>query len=516
MSQERGDDEQVQTGNAARAVTAISRNTFWNLLGVSTPILIALISFPILIGSIGTQRFGVLAIAWVVLGYFGLFDLGLGRATIKFVAEASERNRSAEVRGLFWTSLLLNILLGVTGGVVLALAAPVLVREILNIPVDLHSETLGAFYLMACSVPLVTTTTAARGVLEARHQFGLLNALQVPTSTITQVAPLLVLPFSSNLAWLVGALVVSRVLGMAVFATASLRSLERPFAGPFFLRKRLKHLFSYGGWLTVTNVIGPLMVYADRFVIGSLTSMSAVTYYATPYEAVIRLGVLPQSLTRTMFPIFSASTDVRQRTHIYTNALKHLTLLLAPVVATLVVFAPDALSVWIGNEFAANSTAVLQLLAIGVFVNSLALVPFTLIQGLGRPDITAKFHLLELPFYLLMLWYGISQWGIAGAAVAWTIRVTVDGALLALYVRMADLLAPVDTDVRLIPTVALGLVLICGGWLLFVLGDSLYVKMSMWGLVLIVAAFVGWKRLPGKDAGRIANGDSIARNREES
>jgi O-antigen/teichoic acid export membrane protein len=507
MSQGRSDDEQVQTGNVAKAGTAISRNTFWNLLGASSPILIALITIPILIGSIGTQRFGVLAIAWVVLGYFGLFDLGLGRATIKFVAEAFERNRPVEVRGLFWT---------VTGGVVLALAAPVLVREILNIPSDLHSEALGAFYLMACSVPLVTTTTAARGVLEARHQFGLLNALQVPTSAITQVAPVLVLPFSNNLAWLVGALVASRVLGMIVFTFATLRSLESPFAGPFFLRKRLKSLFSYGGWLTVTNVIGPFMVYADRFVIGSLTSMTAVAYYATPYEAVTRLWILPHSLTRTMFPIFSASTDIRQRSRIYMSALKYLTLLLAPVVATLVVFAPDVLRLWIGNEFAENSTMVLQLLAIGVFVNSLALVPFTLIQGLGRPDITAKFHLLELPFYLLMLWYGISQWGIAGAAIAWTVRVTVDGILLVLYVRMTDRLEYVDTDSSLLHTMTLGFLLICGGWLLFVLSGSFLVKASIWGLVLVVVAFLGWKRLLGKDAGRIARWSSITKNREES
>lgn len=503
MSQGRSDDEQVQIGNAAEAGTAISRNTFWNLLGASAPILIALITIPVLIGVLGTQRFGVLALAWVVLGYFGLFDLGLGRATIKFVAEAFERNCPAEVRGLFWTSLFLNILLGVTGGIVLALAAPVLVRGILNIPADLHSETLSAFYLMACSVPLVMTTAAARGILEARHQFGLLNALQVPTSVITQVAPLLVLPFSNNLAWLVGALVISRVLGMIVFTIATLRSLERPFAGPFFLPKRLKNLFSYGGWLTVTNVIDPFMVYADRFVIGSLTSMTAVTYYATPYEAVTRLWILSQSLTRTMFPIFSSSTDVRQRTRIYTNALKYLTVLLAPVVATLVVFAPDVLRVWIGNEFAENSTAVLQLLAMGVFVNSLAMVPFTLIQGLGRPDITAKFHMLELPFYLLMLWYGISQWGIVGAAIAWTIRVTVDGLLLVLYVRMTDRLASIDTDAQLLRTVMFGLLLICGGWMLFVLSENLFMKMSIWGLILVVAALLGWKRLLSNDEGRV-------------
>lgn len=527
MSENRGEDP-AQTGYAARAGTSISRNTFWNLLGAGSSVLIALITIPILIGVIGTQRFGVLAIAWVVLGYFGLFDLGLGRATIKFVSEALEYGRFAEARGLFWTSLILNVGLGVLGGTVLALAAPLLAREILNIPLALRSEALGAFYVMALSVPLVTTTNAVRGLLEARHRFGLLNALQIPTSAVTQVAPLLILPFSSNLIWLVAALVGSRLLGMMVFLVAALRSLESLFAGPFFLPKKLKSLLSYGGWLTVTNVIGPLMVYADRFVIGSVTSMTAVTYYATPYEAVTRLWILSHSLTRTVFPIFSSSTDFQQRTHIYANAIKHLTLILAPVVATLIVFAPDVLRVWIGDSFAENSTTVLQLLAVGVFVNSLALVPFTLIQGLGRTDITAKFHLLELPFYLLLLWYGINQWGIVGAAIAWTVRVSADGILLTLYVRTTRRLTSVSTDSRLLHTMGGGLLLLCSGWILFVFSDSLFVKISVWSLVLVVVGFWGWKRLISKDkrkdlreligksTDRIAKRSSSVEDEEES
>src|SRR3712207_2166233 len=101
MNQGRGHRGQEAT-SAARASTLLIRNTVWNILGTALPLLLTLLTFPVLIRSIGTERFGVLAIAWVVLGYFGLFDLGLGRATIKFMAEAFEHGRVVEVRGLFW------------------------------------------------------------------------------------------------------------------------------------------------------------------------------------------------------------------------------------------------------------------------------------------------------------------------------------------------------------------------------------------------------------------------------
>ena len=62
--------------------------------------------------------------------------------------------------------------------------------------------------------------------------------------------------------------------------------------------------------------------------------------------------------------------------------------------------------------------------------NSLAQVPYSFLQGLGRPDITAKFHLAELPFYIGLMWILVNNIGIAGAAIAWTLRVGLDALLL--------------------------------------------------------------------------------------
>lgn len=488
-----GEPSEKMYSTQARA--AIARNTFWNMLGVGLPVLITLVTVPVLIRGIGVDRFGVLIIAWVVLSYFGLFDLGLGRATIRFLAEAFEHRRVAEVRALFWTSLFLNGVLGVLGGAILAMLTPVLVNATLNIPGDLRGESAQAFYLTAASVPLVTVTTAVRGTLEAQHRFGLVNALQIPVSAFTQIAPLLVLPFSNNLVWLVGAVVFVRVLGALVFLAGALRSLDAPLSGPFFMRESLANLFSYGGWLTVTNIIGPLMVYADRFFIGSVASMSAVTYYATPYEAVTRLWMLPQSLMRTVFPIFSAGIDAQKRTAIYVNAIKHLTLSLTPIVVVTVIFASDLLRLWVGEDFAKNSTLVLQILAVGVLINSLAQVPYTLVQGMGRPDITAKFHLLELPFYLILLWYGVHYWGIVGAAAAWTVRVSIDGLLLAIYVRANRNVRPSPTKIRLYESLASSALLVAGGWLLAGVTDSLFLKTAISVAVLAPVGYGVWKKL---------------------
>jgi len=117
----------------------------------------------------------------------------------------------------------------------------------------------------------------------------------------------------------------------------------------------------------------------------------------------------------------------RSRTALlFSRGIKYIYLSLFPISLIIVTLASEGLDLWLGAEFAKNSTLVLQWLTVGVFINSLAQVAFALVQGAGRPDLTAKLHLIELPFYLLAVWWLIGAYGIEGAAIAWVARIGVD------------------------------------------------------------------------------------------
>src|SRR6202521_3226047 len=113
----------------------LARNVIWNLIGNGAPMIVAVFSIPILIRELGKERFGVLALAWELIRYAGLFDLGLGRALTQLVAKKLGDAEDCEVPTLVWTSLLLMLLLGLVGILVVFLQGPLLVNRALNLAV---------------------------------------------------------------------------------------------------------------------------------------------------------------------------------------------------------------------------------------------------------------------------------------------------------------------------------------------------------------------------------------------
>jgi len=408
------------------------RNTMLNFIGQSIPLIVGVLTIPFIVRGLGTERFGLMCLAWVVLGYFNIFDLGLGRATTKYVAEALGKGEEEQVSHLVWTAVTVQAILGIVGALILFGITPLLVERILNIPTELVGEAKFTFYLLALSIPVVLISGSFRGVLEAAQRFDLVNAVKCPTSILTFLLPLVGLLLGFHLPGIVALILVTRFGALLTFVVMNLRIFPRlrKYSGSFAFFARL---FTYGGWITVTSIVSPILTYLDRFLIGSILSMAAVTYYSAPYEAITRLWIIPVSLTMSLFPAFSALEGIKDRQRLgilFARSVKYVFLVLGVVVLAIGLFAKEILQIWLGTDFAIKSTTVLQILALGVLVNSLAHIPFALLRGAGRPDLPAKFHLLEFPLYIGIVWLLISQWGIAGAAAAWTLRGALDALLL--------------------------------------------------------------------------------------
>lgn len=466
---------------------------------------VALFAIPSLISGLGVERFGVLTLAWLVVGYFSLFDLGLGRALTQVVAARLgilEQGLRATVR----TALVVMLALGLIGALAAWLLTPRLVESVFKIPPLLIGETLKSFYILAVSIPVVILTAGLVGILTAYSRFGLINWVRVPLGISNYLIPVFALKFTNDLSIIVGLLSLTRLLAAFVYWMLCRRCMSHLAGAASFDRDGLKILLKFGGWMTLTNIVGPIMIYMDRFVIGSLVSVSAVAFYATPFEMVTKLLIVPAAIVTVLFPALAVAVREIDRTELiklFDDSWRYVALALFPVVLFIITFSYEGLELWLGDTFAKESSTVLQLLALGVMINAFAQLPFTLIQSAGKPDITAKLHLIELLFYVPCLWMALKTFGIVGAAATWTLRVVVDGALLS------------RATARLVPETRKTLWDICrfvavtsSAICLIILAESLVQRIALFCMlaIMFVWATIRLKILPSQFRSRLGLG----------
>lgn len=414
-----------------------ARNSVLNLTGLVLPLVLGVLALPPLVRGFGAERFAILTLGWAVIGYFGLFEFGLSRALTQAVAHRIGNNQEGELPEMVWTSLLLLAGLGMLGAIAFSASTPFLVFRALNVPEALRAETIVSFYILAASLPFVVSTAGLRGIMEAHQHFGTVSALRAPLVALMFIGPLVVLPFSTSLTPVMIVLVAGRVTGWTLHLAICLRRYPYLRRGIVLSRSTMGPLLRYGSWTTLTNVVSPMMVFLDRFLIGAVLPIAAVTHYVTPYEAITKMTVIPSAILTAMFPAFAAtfSSDRERMSQLYDRALRAVVIVTFPVLLVAVALAPEGMRLWMGNSLPAVSTTILQVLAIGIFVNSVALAPFAALQGAARPDLIAKLHLLELPVYVGAIWLLIHTVGLVGVAIAWTLRVTLDAVALLLVTR---------------------------------------------------------------------------------
>jgi O-antigen/teichoic acid export membrane protein len=275
-------------------------------------------------------------------------------------------------------------------------------------------------------------------VLEAHQRFDLVNGVRIPMGVILFAAPLMVVRYSDDLIPIVATLVAARGLALLAYLAMTRRCQPIRLATRVDLVRTILRL---GGWMTVSNLVAPVLLYVDRFVVASVAGLAAVTYYATPFEVISRLSVAPLAVMGVLFPAMSSAlVGGRDRARrLYSRSLALIAALLLPPVLAVAVFARPLLTAWLGADFAAHSHLVASLLALGALAHGLAQPSFNLIQAAGRADVTARLHLIEMPLYVLYLWWLTARFGIAGTAAAWLLRVSLSAVVLAALARLTVL-----------------------------------------------------------------------------
>jgi O-antigen/teichoic acid export membrane protein len=410
----------------------VAHNAILSFLGLAVPLALAFFIIPVAATHLGPARFGLLGLAWAVTEYLTFFDLGLGRALVKFVADALHHD-SGELNEIISLSIVAQVVAGIVGGAALALAAPILVHNVFSILPQMAAEAEDTFRVVGLSIPAVLLISGQRAVLEGAQRFDLSATIKMLTSIISLAIPAVGAVTGASLPSILLVVLLARILVCVLYALAIRSALPHLRWVTTSNWNLLRRVFSFGAWVFVSNTITPLLIYFDRFALGSIAGLAAVGFYTAPYEGVTRLLLIPMSLFGSLLPALTSMEAGRERqrfTLVGAASVRVLTPVMAVPLSVILVFAPEVLRAWLGVPYAERSAMALRLLAVGVFANSLASPLFGMLYARNRPDLPAKFHVVELAIHVPLTVVLIRAFGIAGAAAAWTTRVTIDLCLL--------------------------------------------------------------------------------------
>lgn len=405
----------------------LALNSVWNLVGQAAPLVIAVALLPLLISRMGLERYGFLTLVWVLIGYASLFDFGIGRALTRVVSMHLGRQDTAGARHVADVGLVYLGLFGVLIGLVLAAAAPWLATDLLKVPPALQQEVMHSLWLLAPSIPFVLMTAGYEGVMVAHQRFGVMNVLKVALGVATFLGPLVIVLYENRLEYVVAFVVAMRVLSNSVHRIACRKYCDYSFTFARPDRETSRQLFSLGGWMSVSNLVSPLLSYLDRFILGGLVAIQMMAYYATAHDLVSRTLMMPLAIMGAVFPVAAGmAAGSAQAQRLFHGSVRVLFVVMVPITYTLFVLAHPGLELWLGADFARYGAPILQIMSVGILFNTMAQAPAAFIQASGNPKWMAQLHLAELPVFLFLLWWLTKEYGVIGTALATALRYSLD------------------------------------------------------------------------------------------
>jgi O-antigen/teichoic acid export membrane protein len=407
---------------------------------------------------------------------------------------ASRKNE--ELPAIFWTAMGMMLVFALVGMALFFPLIPAIVCKWSRIPVGLQADAAYTLFAAGLGTPFLVLAACLVGVLEAHQKFKLINIIRLPMQTYTFLGPLVVALMSHSLLAPVVALLAGKAVECAVYFGACLWEVPVLRQGICFQKRLVKQLFVLGGWMSVSSIAMLVLNQMNSAMMFTLLPVAMVGFYATIAEMVIRLLIFPRAWVSVLFPSFSAQHAMASGTlaGLYAKGVKSLLVFSFPVILVLFAFAGEALTIWQDAAFSEASAGVMRWLVAGIFIYSLSFVPFSLLQGVGRPDISAKLHLIEIPFAIVLAWVLMKQYGMQGAGIAWFIRCLLETSIMAL---LANRYARGSSAVILRTAGMMGLALIFMAVMALI--PSLWLRLAVYPVEVLVFLVLSWHGLMTDD-----------------
>ena len=376
---------------------------------------------PLLIKHLGDASFGLLVIAMTIMGLNGLFTLGMGPATLHFVAKYREGKRHSALPILVETSLLTNVILGLFAGALLFVFSGLVASRYETANADTQT-LLSIIKLAAIGLPFVFLANSMDSVLRGFEEFNLavpIRALTRITTAATQIACVLL---GYGILTVVGVMVVFQgvqaIAGWQITRTRVLPSLR---IIPRFSWQEFKQFLSFGFYVWLSSIINTARHSGELLILAAILGPTVLTLYAIPQKVLSQIHQLLSKALAFMFPYATklvASENTNELKGLYILGTRGICSLALLAVPPLAVCCAPLLGFWLNEEIAQKITPILQILAIRYAVVPLSILASNLLLAAGKTKVITMIVTINtvviLPLSAIMAYYH----GVTGAALA--------------------------------------------------------------------------------------------------
>lgn len=397
---------------------ALARNAAFNLLGAAVPAFLSIATLPYIVGKLGAADFGLLMLVTAIVGYFALLDISVTAGSTKYVAQYNATGDHAQVHATASFGLVIYACIGMVGMIGLLLFAEPLVTRVFSVPADRLAAAVLAVRVAALGFLLGQVQAYLQSLPGALMRYDISGRIEASFGTLVPLLTVAVLALGHGLVAVVALRVVMSAVQTAVLCVVLRKLLPSwRFAWPDpALRGQL---LGFSAYSFLSRVATLTYAHADRLLIGARVGVVALSYYAVPATLANRVMALVSRLSGVMFPHASALAaagridDLRRH---YLLASRYLFFVNGAIGLTLACLAAPILATWLTPEFARQGSAVMAMIALAQWVDSLTNLPSLLTDGLGHPRTTGLFAISRAVLGFSLIASGIAQAGIVGAA----------------------------------------------------------------------------------------------------
>lgn len=413
----------------------LRRNVVSSYAAFVVQLALGLLVTPVLLRSLGASGFGLFTLVTSLAAYIGIAELGIGTATVRFVAAAGAENDELEMRRVLGTSRGLYLAISAVGLLVLV--------ALLALLPGLGAESeLGTARLGLLAVGLAQTLILAMNVYPAllfgTGRSSVLTTVGVVGVIVGAVGQIVVASVTRNvLATLIAVSLTTAASALATRVVAKRAVPDVRVRLRDFRRPLVKVLVSAGGRNALIALAATAAFATDTMIVSSVVSLTAVASYGVAGRAanvVLNLSTRISDVLVPTYAHFGKTNEHQQMYKIYRDSVTAGLLVTLPVAVLVFTSGQQLLELWLGSA-PAGASSILQISIATIVVGVPGGNAFRLLSGINRLGfVVVAASIAALANLSLSIWLAF-QIGASGPALGTLITMLVyDGVVMPTYV----------------------------------------------------------------------------------